>query len=1021
MQGSDGKPRYRHCGVALLRAAVARLGPELGPWPDLADPEVCRGWLQAVWSRPGFADAVRQASEVLADRIDAICADRAVGDKQVRRAATAAIRYLLRATGRPTPFGLFAGVASVRMGATAYTRWGIGHRPTARVDTEWLAEVITRLEGCPDLLERLDVVFTNLATRRGGRLEAPQGPNRVNIRHTRAVQAVRDAAARPVRFGVLASHLTKIFPSPGQPEIRRMLTELVRQGFLITCLRAPLTVTDPLAHVVAQLRAAGVDTLPVSPLLRDLEAIQAGLDHHNHEVTTGHGRVRAAITWSMRELARARHTPLAVDLLLDCEVELPRRVAHEVEQAAGVLLRLTRQPTGLATWREFHSVFCDRYGTGTLVPVTRAVDLDTGLGYPAGYPGSVLPVPADVPAERDERLLALAAQAAADGSQEITLTGDTIAALASGDHFDERNVPPHIELSARIHATSTEALTRGDYTLTIAPARAAGTMTSRFTPLATGSGLEEAYRTLPVGIEGALNAQISFPPVYPHAENICRIPAYLAHVLSLGEHRDRCDTETVIGVDDLAITATSDRLHLVSISRRQVVEPQVYHALALDKQAPPLARFLANLPRAFSARWHEFDWGPHAHRLPYLPRVRYQRTIISPARWRLAAGDLPSAPADDQRWMQVLDRWRRRWRCPGIAELRDADRTLRLTLSEPVHAAILRGHLQRHGEAMLTEAATPAEFGWLGGHAHEIAFPLVTVRSAAAGPPTACLPTVTNAAHGQLPGSPDAAWLYAKIHSHPERHDEIIAFYLPRLLAALSGQPRHWFVRYHSPHETNHLRLRIGTHGPEHYAACVTAVGRWVQQMRHDGLAGRLVIDTYYPETGRYGQGAAMEAAEDVFAADSRAVGAALRHLPTTVIHPTALAAVNMIDIASGFLGSLADAARWLAARPALAATTTTDRMVAGQAVRLVRNGGLRDLPGLPGEVAEAWQARAAALSAYRRQLPADIYTDGVLESLLHMHHNRAVGIDPDGERACRRLARQAALAWRAQQAGNGR
>ncbi len=49
--------------------------------------------------------------------------------------------------------------------------------------------------------------------------------------------------------------------------------------------------------------------------------------------------------------------------------------------------------------------------------------------------------------------------------------------------------------------------------------------------------------------------------------------------------------------------------------------PQVFHALALDKQPPPLARFLANLPRAFSAMWTVLDWGPHADRPPYLPRV----------------------------------------------------------------------------------------------------------------------------------------------------------------------------------------------------------------------------------------------------------------------------------------------------------------------------------------------------------------------------------------------------------------
>jgi thiopeptide-type bacteriocin biosynthesis protein len=126
-----------------------------------------------------------------------------------------------------------------------------------------------------------------------------------------------------------------------------------------------------------------------------------------------------------------------------------------------------------------------------------------------------------------------------------------------------------------------------------------------------------------------------------------------------------------------------------------------------------------------------------------------------------------------------------------------------------------------------------------------------------------------------------------------------------------------------------------------------------------------------------------------------------------------------MVDIVSSFLG-LDGAMDWLAARPAPAATGT-DRAVADQAVRLAQRDTLRELPGWPGEVAEAWQVRAAALAVYRNQLPADADTDTVLESLLHMHHNRAVGIDLDGEHTCRRLARQAALAWRAQRGGNDR
>jgi thiopeptide-type bacteriocin biosynthesis protein len=61
-----------------------------------------------------------------------------------------------------------------------------------------------------------------------------------------------------------------------------------------------------------------------------------------------------------------------------------------------------------------------------------------------------------------------------------------------------------------------------------------------------------------------------------------------------------------------------------------------------------------------------------------------------------------------------------------------------------------------------------------------------------------------------------------------------------------------------------------------------------------------------------------------------------------------------------------------------------------------------------------AGQGRGAAVVP--SQLPPDTDIDTILEALLHMHHNRALGIDRDGEATCRRLARQAALTWIAQQ-----
>ena len=352
------------------------------------------------------------------------------------------------------------------------------------------------------------------------------------------------------------------------------------------------------------------------------------------------------------------------------------------------------------------------------------------------------------------------------------------------------------------------------------------------------------------------------------------------------------------------------------------------------------------------------------------------------------------------------------WRCAT------SDRTLRLDLDEPVHAAILHTRLARHGHATLAEAGPPAEDGWFDGHAHEIAVPLVRTGAAAPCPRVGSLPVLTNNGHGQWPGEPGARWLSARVHTHPERHDEIIAERLPELVAALGEQTACWFLRYRSPHQSDHVRLRLRTPDREQHGKYMAAVGEWARRLHRDGLAGRLVFDSYQPEVGRYGDGPALHAAEAVFVADSQAVSAQLRHLPAGTIHPTALAAVGMVHIVGGFLGP-DPAMRWLATHPVPAPGNGTDRAVAGQAIRLAQPGALTDLPGFTGEVAEAWQARTAALTAYRLQLPDDADTDGVVESLLHMHHNRAIGVDPDRERTCRRLARQAALVWQTRRAGN--
>jgi thiopeptide-type bacteriocin biosynthesis protein len=993
---------YRHLGVALLRAAVRRADDQPVYWPDPSDAQACATWLTQVWADEQVRRMIGQASPVLAGSVASICRGDDVQAKRVRSAAISVARYLLRATGRPTPFGLFAGVAPVRVGGQARARWSDSHRAVARPDTEWLATVAGGLESRPELLPQLEVVVSDLAMSCGGWVEIGHATGTFQVRETPVVRAVRDLAAVPVPFGELAAKLAARFGA-GQERAMGMLRELAERGLLITNLRAPSTVTDPLEHVIHVL-ADRARSGQAQEIGRQLTAVRDRLRAHNSARSGAMTFVpeHDELERLMRELAPQARPVLAVDLALDCEVSIPGRVAADAAQAAGVLLRLSRHRDGLPTWRAYHAAFCERYGTGLAVPLTDVANPGTGLGYPAGYPGSVFAEPPDLPAERDQRLLELAWTSMLSGDDALVLTDEMLDAVTGGWQPTPAQIPPHVEVAIRICAVSTQAIDDGDYTIVISPARAGGVLTSRFTPTATGSGLETVYRSLPTAVTGALAVQLSFPPAFAHAENVSRVPAYLPRVLSLGEHRQSGGSE-ILRIGDLAVTATAERLYLVT-RQGQVVEPQVFHALNLDKQPPPLARFLAHISRAFSASWAAFDWGPFAATLPYLPRVRYGRCILAFARWRLQRNCIPPEQAD---WQAAQRAWRSQVRCPQSVELREDDRTLPLDLDERMHAAILRRNLARHGEAILTEPAAGA--GWIGGHAHEIAIPLAVTGPPA--PPVKPAPILLARRHGNLPGC-ESPWLYAKVFAPACWQEEILAGHIPALLAELGDRQRCWFVRYRSAQETDHLRLRLHVGDAGGFARCAGVLGQWASQLRDAGIADRMALDTYYPETGRYGGPTAMPAAEHVFAADSQSVIAALQAARDDHADRVVLAVLGMVQIARGLLG-LAAAIDWFAANPAHVGHPVDSAAVTA-ITALARDGRLLESAGWPVPAAGAAAERTSTLAAYRQALPGDTDIDAVLRSLLHMHHNRLIGIDPDAERTCRYLARRGCLTARA-------
>ncbi|MFH9246686.1 lantibiotic dehydratase [Streptomyces lydicus] len=1016
---------FRAGKTALLRA-VARPELPVSPCPDLDDPSprsaaARLAWLREVWSEEDVAEALEHASPALASQVRALCASSTPAARDVRRAVASVARYVLRAEHRATPFGMFAGVASASIGPRPHTTWGPDNTVIGRASAEWLTAVVERLEACPELLERLLVVLNNTTARRGDRLIVPYkadpqaGRRRAveaSLALTEPVRMVLHAARAPLRVSVLAGKIAAEFPAAGPAKAQRLVRDLIRNDVLITNLHAPSTETDALEYLLGQLEAVGADRVaPIADTVRELHAVRDDLS----DCRSRSGRVRAAARMRAQAPALRRH-PLALDLRLDAEVELPEEVAHEIERAASVLTRVSAHPYGTAAWKAYQRRFYERYGIGTMVPLTEVV-ADSGTGFPDGYPGAPADGRRSRLSVRDDTLVRLAQAAVLDGRDEVVLTDELVAAMDLGP--ERPRVPPHLEIGVRVHAASAKELHRGRFRLELASvSRGVGVTAGRFlSVLATEDRerLSAELADLPTADAGTVPAQLSFPPLLPTSAHVTRAPQVLPTVISVQEHR--ATSGDVLTPDDLAVACDGRRMYLAAPERGQRIEAVGMHALNLTTHTPPLVRFLTELSRAQCAQVTLFDWGA-ASAMPFLPRLRYGRTVLAPARWRLDAAELPGHDRPQHQWDTALEEWRTRRRMPQRVALAEDDRRLHLDLNETGHCNLLRQHLNRVGVAVFVEAPAADAYGWSDGRAHEVVLPLKATRP----PAWPALPTPTPARtfspeQIQTPGA--SSLLLTTLYGDLRRQDVLLAQHLPVLLDRL-GSPPWWFIRFRDPDQ--HVRVRIALPDPDAFAATARTVGTWADELRSAGVLSDMRFPTSYREMGRWGSRDAWNAAEEVFRADSRAIVAQLSqsHRPPQ----RALVAAHTIAIATAFLGSVEEGMRWLIEHIPPAAPATVPRPQFTEVVRLADPSGdwaaLRDVPGGQ-SIAEAWADRDTALAAYRPHIPGPdtrgIRLDDVLSSLLHVHFVRHVAVDFTEEEICLYLTRAAALAWMSRRA----
>jgi thiopeptide-type bacteriocin biosynthesis protein len=1000
-------------------------------------------------SRPapvgGAQECQKSAPEARLPADPAVCAALAVGggnlyDALIRGGASGKddpesagklLRYLIRMSTRPTPYGLFAGVALARWGPKTDLALAPGPpRTRTRPDMAWLLRLVMAAEKRPEVRRQLRYSTNHRAFIHAGRVFLPEPApasdssgqiQAVSIRASGPVRRALEMARSFVPHARLATELDS-FPGATPEKAEKLIDDLWRQTFLLTDLRPPLTGLSPAAYVARRLQ--GIPE--AADLLDRVQTTLSGAAKWDNLAIEGAAVAFRALAAQHGEGNDAGPKPCPqVDMALRLAgSHISHAVAREAARAAELLVRLTPLPAGVPYLDTYRRQFEARYGADREVPLLELLDSNAGLGLPSQFHGGA---PGGDPrklAIRHQTLYDLAVTALRERQLVVELDQEKLGRLETWTPSPTA-APLSMDLSVFVVAASAADVDSGKFQVAVGPnlgASAAGRNLGRFADLLGAeakAALEEVGRAESARQGGGLWAELVYLPRQFRTANVAVRPHPRPYEIPVGTAPGR-PPEQVIPAGDLVVGVRNNRFYVRWPAKDTDVLACSGHMLS-NMHAPDVCRFLDDVRRDGEAQFSSFDWG-QASTLPVLPRVQVGRAVLCPAQWRIDSrvrNEL--APESAGAFNVALRNWRAPWQVPRHVYLSYGDNRLLLDLESEPQAEQLRAEVRKLAEGAqlrLQEALPAPEHAWVSGPGGrfiaELMVPLVLRTGRAVSDAAAAragnVATYTPADRLRLPGG---EWLFVKLYCPRAFENELLTGAVAELCeeALATGAADGWFfIRYADPDP--HLRLRFCGAPESLTGELVPRVCAWAERLIRGGLGTRLCFDTYERELERFGGPAGTETAETIFDADSRAVLEILRLSRDGVLRmdPTALAVLSIDDLLAGLGAGEAERTEWYRKRAGPHSAAGGEYRQRKDFLRSLL-GDLEAIRNQPGgdAVARVLAARRRKCEAAGRRLD-ELEAAGLLfqpklklfNSYVHLHCNRLLGVD--------RLAEEQAL-----------
>ena len=828
---------------------------------------------------------------------------------------------------------------------------------------------------------------------------------------TAPVRRVIELCKSGQTFSNLISSLVKEFKVTEQ-KAEKLCHELCDLTILISELQHPITLENPTAYIQSILQASSSKKELAQKLLTVLNSVQSWdadgirtLDSYEKMVQ----EICAIFTSQSKDVVQ-------VDTAIDLEGrQISHLVAQQMSRAAEILLRVS-QKEAVDFLRDYRKTFAYRYPTGREVPLLELLNPILGLGSPY-----VTTAKHSTSHSRDRFLLNLAARALRDRTSSVELTDIDLEKL--GPPLQTEDCPASLDIFALISAESRADIDSGNFKLLVGPrigVIGAGRSFGRFSYLLGTPAIKMLSEIADLDQRAAndgICADINYRPNSPRSANVAMTP--MIHSYSISAGCTKPDNSTEIPLSEIIIGMENDRFYAKWDRTGERIYTRPNHLLT-QRDSPDPVRFLVDVSQEKTQySLSTFDWGT-AEDLPFLPRLSVGNIVLRSAQWRLNSLIQPETlKLDDDAFSARIGEWQVEWNVPNLVHLSTGgDNLLYLNLACKEDIVMLHKMLKKeNATSQIISEYIPCEKWHSTKSGHYVtelvaSFARTDLQSSrkqsSSNKPNKTEP-VPVAEFLRPPGS---EWLYVKLTSAPATQEEIIgeAALLAQKLMDVGCITDWFFVRYADP--INHLRIRFRVKTEQFYLSALPQVIAWVSEVLARGLCSTTSIETYDREIERYGGIRAMSIAEQIFGIDSTSVVRLLEICKQNELNKELVAVASVNALLSGLGLSQTDSLELLKARMSpgdkrsVSATYRQQRKLLQALLSLEVPGNtsysavLDCLQTMRGGLFKCGQELQGLLRNGELKRPIA----NIISSLIHMHCNRFLDIDPNAERRVRAL-----------------